>query len=67
MQEDLTSDVMNGLGEVVRNGNGLATCARWFWFTSAAEKTFPMTSCTVGGATARARQMSQGEAIVVLD
>ena len=55
------------LGEVTRNGNGLATRARWFWFTPAAEKTFPMTCCTVDGTIARARQMSQGEATTVLD
>ena len=57
----------DGLGEVARNGNGLATRARWFWFMPAAEKMFPATCCTVGGATARVRQMSQGEPIAVLN
>ena len=57
----------DGLGKVMRNGNGLATCARWFWFTSAAEKTFSVTCCTVDGTIIRARQMSQGETTVVLD
>ena len=57
----------DGLGEVVRNGNGLATRARWFRFTLATEKMFPATCCTDGRATARARQMSQGEATAVLD
>ena len=55
------------LGKVVRNGNGLATRAGRFQFTSATEKTFLVTCCTDGGATARVRQMSQGEATVVLD
>ena len=57
----------DGLGEVARNGNGLATRARWFRFTPAAEKTFPATYSTVGGATTRERQKSQGEATTVLD
>ena len=55
------------LGEVARNGNGLATRARLLRFTPAAEKTFPATCGTVGRATARVRQMSQGEATAVLD
>ena len=58
---------MDGLGEVTRNSNSLATRMRWFRFTLAAGKTFPVTCCIVGGATAQARQMSQGEATVVLD
>ena len=57
----------DGLGKVARNGNNLATSARWFWFTPAAEKTFPVTCCTVDGTTAWVRQMSQGEATAVLD
>ena len=59
--------MMDGLGEVVRNGNGLATRARLFWFTPAAEKTFPVTYFTISRATARVRQTSQGEATTVLD
>ena len=57
----------DGLGEATRNCNGLAMRARWFWFTSATEKTFPVTYSTVGGATAQARQTSQGEATAMLD
>ena len=57
----------DGLGEVARNGNGLATRARLLRFTPAAEKTFSTTYCTIGEATARARQMSQGEATSMLD
>ena len=58
---------MDGLDEVVRNSNGLATCARLFWFMPAAEKAFLVTCCTIGGTTARARQMSQGDAKALLD
>ena len=57
----------DGLGEVMRNDNGLATRTRWFQFTPAAEKMFPATCCTVDGTTARVRQMSQGEAIALPD
>ena len=59
--------MIDGLGEVARNDNGLATRAMLFQFTLAAEMMFLATYCTVGGAIARARQMSQGEATTVLD
>jgi len=59
--------VTDELGEVARNGNGLATRARLLRFTPTAEKTFPVTCYTVGRATTWARQMSQGEATAMLD
>ena len=64
---DLTNDVMDGLGEFVRNGNGLATHVRCFRFTPAVKKMFLATYYTVSRATVWARQMSQGEASAVLD
>ena len=57
----------DGLYEVARNGNGLATCVRLFRFTLAMVKAFLATRCSVDGTTARARQMSQGDAKTLLD
>ena len=56
----------DGLGEVARNGNGLATCVRLLRFTPATVKAFPTPCCSVDGATARARQTGQGEATGLL-
>ena len=57
----------DGLYEVARNGNGLATCVRLFRFTLAVEKAFPAICSTIDRATAQVRQLSQGEATTVLD
>ena len=46
---------------------GLATCMGLLRFMLATVKAFPTPCCSVGGATTRARQMSQGEAKALLD
>ena len=59
--------MMDGLDEVTRNDNGLATCARLFRFMSAMVKAFPAPYWSVGETAAWVRQTSHGDAKALLN